>query len=407
VSPRQHPGHRWAAARAAARALQRRPEDRRLLGLLIETPLLPPRAAAGLTGQRCLQGVHRRLGRLCDEGLVGLVRPSFRAQGAPRVPYLTDLGLATAALTEHVDAAEMVARLGLGREALYGRLPGLEHVLNAYALLGQVARARPGDPRLVAWERPWRHRFVPPTAKHPVTVLLPAYAELAWDGRPPAAFLLVPDPGTVSMRVYRPPLVRLLQLRQSHPRAFPLLVVLVWQEERAAAWRALLAATARERGDAPLAACVGRWRALARELRARVPSAEPVARSRAGRRVAARARSARACQPGRALPRWVGPPLDAPACAPVSGAERLGRLALELTERDRVALGEVGRHPFLPIDGLAALLGVGWSVARWRRRALVERGLVRVLAAEEIRALLARGRKTPPTDEHVARVAAR
>ena len=105
MSPRQRPAPRWADARAAVRALARRPEDVALLRLLVETPLLPARAAAGLTGQRCLQGVHRRVARLRAEGLVGLLRPSFRAQGLPRVPYLTDMALAAVALVDGRDAA--------------------------------------------------------------------------------------------------------------------------------------------------------------------------------------------------------------------------------------------------------------------------------------------------------------
>ena len=45
---------------------------------------------------------------------------------------------------------------------------------------------------------------------------------------------------------------------------------------------------------------------------------------------------------------------------------RLARIALRMTPSDSYFLHTVGRHPFLPLDGLASVLG--WSTGRTRLR---------------------------------------
>ena len=67
----------------------------------------------------------------------------------------------------------------------------------------------------------------------------------------------------------------------------------------------------------------------------------------------------------------------------------LARLHAAVTEwgfsaGGRAALDVVGRHPFLPTVALGEILGRGTRWARERRSELVRRGLVRVLAAEEV-----------------------
>jgi hypothetical protein len=68
---------------------------------------------------------------------------------------------------------------------------------------------------------------------------------------------------------------------------------------------------------------------------------------------------------------------------PGSTVGGLSRLALVLTSMERSLLDVVGRHPFLPADGLATVLG--WDVRRLRvRRArLVRLGLIRLLNFEQ------------------------
>jgi len=51
---------------------------------------------------------------------------------------------------------------------------------------------------------------------------------------------------------------------------------------------------------------------------------------------------------------------------------------------DRAVLDLIGRHPFLPTDNLAALLGRDGSWVRTRQTTLVARGLLRVVTAEEV-----------------------
>jgi hypothetical protein len=77
---------------------------------------------------------------------------------------------------------------------LRGRLPGLALLHACHRLLGALAVAGPGWPRLLAWEQPFRRRFRRPTAKAMVRLTLPAYASLAWHDRG-AGYLLLPDLG--------------------------------------------------------------------------------------------------------------------------------------------------------------------------------------------------------------------
>ena len=67
----------------------------------------------------------------------------------------------------------LVRRYRLRGSDLLGRLPGLPTLLASYRLLGALAMAGPGWPRLLGWEQPCRRRFRRPTAKAPSRLELP------------------------------------------------------------------------------------------------------------------------------------------------------------------------------------------------------------------------------------------
>jgi hypothetical protein len=85
----------------------------------------------------------------------------------------------------------------------------------------------------------------------------------------------------------------------------------------------------------------------------------------------------------RPIPRLVGSVFEGPA-NPRTNASRLRAQGEVLTPSDRLLLGLIGRHPFLTVDALAAVLGrcLGW--VRWRRDRLIARGVLRLLAPAEI-----------------------
>ena len=78
-------------------------------------------------------------------------------------------------------------------------------------------------------------------------------------------------------------------------------------------------------------------------------------------------------QPGSPIPRPVGTVLR-----PGSKIGGPGRLALALTSMGRSLLDVVGRHPFLPADSLATVLGWDARRLRARRARLVRLGLMRM-----------------------------
>src|SRR5260370_137394 len=81
------------------------------------------------------------------------------------------------------DPTAPLARQGRVRGLdLRGRLLRLPHLLALYQMLAALAAARPGRIDLLAWEQPWRRSFRRPSRKAMVTVQLPAYAALSWDG---------------------------------------------------------------------------------------------------------------------------------------------------------------------------------------------------------------------------------
>lgn len=372
---------RWRDAEAAARALAERPADRRTLLLLARLPLAGETVLERLTGLRGGASVYLGLARLAGEGLAAAVRPPVRPGHAPQLWYLTDLGLAAVALDQGVEPESLARRNRLRANDLLALAPGLPQLLASYELLSALAASRPAPPHLLAWERPWRRRYQRPTAKATVTAALPAYAALAW-GDAAGAFLLLPDRGTVPLRLRRPTLDHLLVLRALHGGELPTLVVATTDAGRAAAWRALLEEVRRARREAPLGACVVTWGELRASPEVLSPTSPDGPRPVEGLDRRVRLRPLPPRQPDAPLPRFVGDALVPPAARP-HAREGLGPVALSLSLSDRQLLDLVGRHPFLPSASLALVLD--WSPAALLRRRdrLIGRGLLRLLGPGE------------------------
>jgi len=349
--------------------------DRRTLHLLTHLPLLWEGAIEQLSGARAGAPTYRRLARLRDMGLVGEVHPALRAGKNPGLLYLTDLGIATLAVDRRVDAAHLARRARLRGPDLLDRLLGLPYLLAAYQLLAALAGAPSARAELLAWEQPWRGRIRLPTRKAPVTVELPAYAALSWDGRV-AEFILVPDLATVPLRVYRPAIGHLQSRRRVSEATLPTLVIAT-TDDRRSAWMRLLDEVARSRRGAPLDARIVTWRELLDdhhdldEVAAAGPTPAVYARDLWLRPLDER----RSASP---IPRPVGTVFDRDAS---DGS--LGNLALKVSPVERVLLDLVGRHPFLTADSLAVVLGWETRSVRERRARLIRLGLVRLLDSHE------------------------
>lgn len=366
------------AERAAARLTQ---AERDTLTTLIRVPLATVTLLERLCGLCGGAAVYRRLARLRAAGLVAEIRPLIQPRYSPGLLYVTDLGLATVAVGDQCDPVEIARRFRIRGADLLGRLPGLPTLLASHRLLGALAMAGPGWPRLLSWEQPFRRRFRRPTAKTPLRLELPAHASLAWDDQS-ADYLLIPDLGTSHLRIYRPMLHQVHALRRAIGDASRL--VIATDSRRAGAWEALLEDVARSRRDAPLRAWIARWTTLDADL-AKLFDVEKLKPASAADSVELpqTPRLVVRC-PDAAIPRLVGD-LATNAARPRTLAARLGRLALDLKPSDAKMLDVVSRHPFLPLHGLATTLG--WSTSRTRRRRddLVRRGLARLLPANTSR----------------------
>ena len=366
------------AERAAARLTQ---AVRDTLTTLIRVPLATvtlPEQLGGLCGGAA---VYRRLARLRAAGLVAEIRPLIQPRYSPVLLYVTDLGLAAVAVSDRRDPVDVARRFRIRSDDLLGRLPGLPTLLASYRLLGALALAGPGWPRLLSWEQPCRRRFQRPAAKTPSRLELPAHASLAGDDQS-ESYLLVPDLGTSHLRVYRPMLHHLHALRRAGGDASRL--VIATDSRRAGAWETLLEDVARSRRDAPLRAWIARWKTLDADL-AKLLDVEDL-RPTSAVASAGLAQTSRlpVRSPDAAIPRPVGD-LTTNGTRQRTVAARLGRLALELTPSDAKMLDVISRHPFLPLHGLATALG--WSTDRTRRQRddLIRRGLARLLPANTSR----------------------
>ncbi|MCC7370441.1 MAG: replication-relaxation family protein [Chloroflexi bacterium] len=369
----------WRDAERAAAGLTQAERD--TLTTLIRVPFATVTLLEQLGGLCGGAAVYRRLARLRAAGLVGEVRPLIQPRYSPALLYITDLGLATVAVGDRRDPVEIARRFRARGSDLLGRLPGLPTLLASYHLLGALARAGPGWPRLLSWEQPCRRCFQRPTAKAPSRLELPAHASLAWDDQG-ASYLLIPDLGTSHLRIYRPMLHQLHALRRAVGDASRL--VIATDSRRAGAWEALLEDIARSRRDAPLRAWIARWTTLDPDLEKlfdveKLKPASSVDSAELPQTPRLVVRS-----PDAAIPRPVGD-LATNVARPRTLAARLGRLALDLMPSDAKMLDVVSRHPFLPLHGVATTLGWSTSRTRQRRDDLIRRGLARLLPANTSR----------------------
>jgi hypothetical protein len=394
----------WRDAEAAVEVLRRRPADRRSLLLLATLPLLSEEVIQRLAGLRGGASVYRGLRRLADDGLIRAVRPPHQPGHGPRLWYLTDLGLAVVALDQGVEPEPLARRNRLRGADLLALLPGLPQLQAGYELLAALAASRPGQPNLLAWERPWRRRYQRPTAKAPVAATLPAYAALAWEGRA-GAYLLLPDRGTAPLRLYAPALDHLLVLRGVQAGELPTLVIATTDPGRATAWWALLEEARRARSEAPLAACIATWDDLRQRPETLAdPATEPVWPVPAlVQQVRLRPRRPR--RSAGPLPRFVDAAVFRPGHG--SAADGPGRVVLGLSPSALELLDLVGAHPFLPPDRLAVLLGWPLPAVQRRCRQLLARALLRRLEPGEVKAEFAGSELLEATADGLALVAAR
>jgi hypothetical protein len=352
--------------------------DRCILRLLVRLPFLWAEAIAVLHGLAGAASVYRSLRRLEAAGLTVGVRVPLRPGASPRLYYPTDAGLAATSLSR--GAAQPPPQRGARSAALLAAAPGLPQLVASYELLMVLAGSRVGRPSVIAWERPWRRRYQPPTAKQPVSVQLPAGAVLSW-GDTPTAYFLLPDLGGAPVRAYRATLGRLLVLRHLAGGELPPLVIGTTTAGRAEAWDWLLDDVSRARNEAPLARWITTWADLhdghaagdAGGRRGLTLHQLPVCQLTG--------HSLDACELARPAPPWAG--LAPSSRRSRSSSDRLGQVALRVTPADHSLLELIGRHPFLTADDLGAALGWTRECASWRRNRLLSNGLVRLLEPEE------------------------
>lgn len=259
--------HHWRDVEETARRLT--DSDRRLLFLLAQLPLVPIEALARLRGLRGGASIYRRLKHLQAAGLVDAVMPASQPGRSAALWRLTDLGVATVTLAWGVEPAPLARRYGLRGGDLRAALDRLPSLLALYRLLAALAASRAGRPDLRAWARPWRATYPRLRAKRAGHVRLPGYAALAWGEQQTAAYLLLPDLGSVPLRASRRTIGQLLAYRAAPGEAtLPPLLIVTASGRRAAAWTALLDEVSAARREAVLAAHVVTWERLDADLTA-------------------------------------------------------------------------------------------------------------------------------------------
>jgi Replication-relaxation len=371
---RQH----WRDAEEAQSWLQERATCRTVLYLLSRLPFLDIRVLHQLTGLHGPASMYRSVARLRDAGLISSVQPPVYAPNSPHLFYLTDLGVATVALDLGCDPRQLAQRFGLRAADLLQLTPTLRHLLDTYDLLGALAASRPGKPTLRVWERPWRRRYTRPGGKTFGFVTLPAYAALSW-GDVTGSCLLLPDAGTIPLRLQRRTVERLLMFRRSQNGRLPFLLIATTDRERTTAWECLFHEVGRLRREAPLTTRIVRWDDLPGGL-SHLPNQEnhpPETKFvRSIRLLPLQAR--RASTP---LPRIVGAALRTPA---PSTTVDLSTVALVVTPTDYRLLEVIGFHPYLTAMQLSTVLGCYVPVMQRRLQRLVELRLVRHPDADEV-----------------------
>jgi Replication-relaxation len=200
-------------------------------------------------------------------------------------------------------------------------------------------------------------------------VRLPAYADVAWTAQQfRLQAVLVPDLGELPIQVHARSLARLRSLSTSNSECRRFVVVAAPAGRRLHAWRTLIEELWRAHGISPSVTIVI-WSDVHAGDRI-LADAESFAHRHSVTRRPSEGGSFRP-EPRPLVRTRVG--------APGRGAA----LVAKLTPSERDLLELIGRHPFLPIRSVTIALGWTAPAARGRCRALVERGLVRALGAEE------------------------
>jgi len=322
-----------------------------LLRHLAQLPFVPARVLTQLLGTASPSSIQRRL-RLLQQS--GVARALY-------VPSGGSTGGRPLALWQLTPAGQGLL-LGSDRRRLAQHVPRhWRQLVATYELLGALAAglSEAGtDATLEAWEGPWCRMVA---MRSGVRALhLPAAAVLAAraDATQRMSLLLLQDFGWAPLAQYRRTLSLLAALRAaSKGDGFPTLVIAtVSAPGRLDAWRDLIAGASTESGEPPLSALVVTWSEV------------------------------RECQRGLI----VG---SSDASTQVSQSMSLAGVAGITLSRTRVScisrpgvdyqpvLQLVGRHPFLPLVHVAALLGVRVRDARTRLQRLASVGLLRWVGA--------------------------
>lgn len=371
----------WKDVENAVNQLKRRPADLRTLSFAAWLPFVDAYLIADLVGVNGGASMYRSLARLREARLLAAIRlPLYGGHVQDRY-HLTDLGLATLALSNRVEVGDLVRRLHLGGRHLRALLPQLEDLVSTYELLGALARSREGRPSLLAWERPYRRRYYRPTAKHPASIRVPAYAGLCWDDEP-GAYFLIPDRGGFPVRLYRPLIDHLFGLHRAIDERFPVVVIATTHEERRDAWRHSIEEARLGRNDYPLPVVLACWDSLGLDLNRieEVSRWRDVAVAELRQRIPWRRLSPRRSRS--LISRPVGDLLTAPPNPTM--AESVVLAALRLARGDYEVLDLVAEHPYLTPNQMAVVLGQSVPATRRRRNQLLKMGLMRLVEDGEI-----------------------
>jgi hypothetical protein len=127
------------------------------------------------------------------------------------------------------------------------------------------------------WERAWCRTYRLARHRRPQVARAPALAELAWT-RPYTEqvaygrFLLLPDPGGLSIPAFRAQLGRLVDRQWATGERLPVLVVATTSVDRVRAWTTLVERVSRMRGWTLLVANVTTWTAVGQDMTSSCPS---------------------------------------------------------------------------------------------------------------------------------------
>jgi len=368
----------WCDAEEARGWLRDRPRCHAVLYMLARLPFLDIRILHQLAGQHGPAAMYCSVARLRTAGLISSIQPPVYAPNSPHLWYLTDPGLATVALDLDCDPRHLAQRFHLRAADLLKLVPSLRHLLDTYEILGALAASRPGNPALLAWERPWRRHYPRPAGRSFGVVTVPAYATLSWNGVV-GSYLLLPDAGTIPLRLQRAALASLLMLRRSQDGHLPPLLIATTDRERMGAWKRLLDEVGRAQREVPIVARIVRWGDLSHGLPDLPVQADEQTRDNLVRSI--RLPPLRPRRPASPIPRLVGDKLATPTRSTV---ESLGPAELAVTPTDYRLLEVIGFHPYLTANQLSDVLGSGTAPVRRRLNRLLELGLIRHPGTDEI-----------------------